>query len=72
MHRIPGNISCDLGQIIYVLVNASSFKPLDVPFQNLQVHRSHDIEGAGQNLVLLLTEGQGQYCILLYMHLLIT
>ena len=49
MHKILGNISCDLGQIIYCLVNASSSKPLDVPTKILQVHRSHDKEGTGQN-----------------------
>ena len=36
---------------MYFLVNASSSEPLDVATSNLQMHRSHDIEGTGQHLM---------------------
>ena len=45
--RVLGDASCDKGQIMYLLVNASSPKLLDVA----EVHRSHDVDGTGQHFV---------------------
>ena len=36
---------------MYLLVNASPPKPLDVAFQTLYRNRSHTVEGTGQHLV---------------------
>ena len=54
--RVPGNISCDLdpkvkGQILNFLVNASPPKAFDIVTSNSKVHRSHDVEGTGQQFV---------------------
>ena len=55
MHRVLGNILCDLdlakGQNLFFLVNAPPPKLLDQQFQTLQVHKSHTIEGTEYHFV---------------------
>ena len=36
---------------MYFLVNESSPEPLDIASSNLQVHRSHDVDGTWQHFV---------------------
>ena len=43
--------SYGLDHIMYFLVNAHPPKRLDVTTTTLQVHRSHDVEGTGQQFV---------------------
>ena len=52
MSRVLGDVSYDLdpkvkGQIMYLLVNASPHKFLEVA----AVHRSHDVEGTRQHFM---------------------
>ena len=55
---MPLTQSCKVnvkGQIIYLAVNASSPKPLDIATQTLQVHRSHDVEDTALTLIFHIT-----------------
>ena len=73
-----GNIPCDLGpkvsvkgQIMYFLVIASPPKLLDVSTSNLQVHRSHDVEGTTFFMILTTRSKSNNVFIFLQMHILL-